>query len=346
MLGVLLHSAQVYNPERTWVIYSSHSNTLLTYLVDIVHLFRMPAFFIVSGYFCLLTIKRYGPYKFINIRLTRIIIPLLVTAITLNSLQMLILTTTGWKQFDIYSYLLTGEWVSHLWFLINLIIYFLVMFIFSLFVNRIPSYTYTKANDILNKLPIFLILLILPLIWLTIKASNKIGAPIYLDILGIINIYELLFYFPFFLFGMWLRSNPDQLKKFSKINIFMSFFVICASLFAASKIDPQAGLLQTTTKEYLHTTSIWFSASICFYIFSNYANMESKLFMFLSDASYSVYLFHHIIVITIALILTKLSTDALTGFSILIILTTSLSIAIHKYIISRYKPLSFAFNGK
>lgn len=346
MLGVLLHSAQVYNPERTWVIYSNTSNVILTYLVHIIHLFRMPAFFIVSGYFCLLTIKRYGPYRFINIRLTRILIPFIVTALTLNTLQILILTSTGWKQFDLNNYLLTGEWVSHLWFLINLIVYFSLIFIFTLISEKIPSFTYTKANHLLNKTPVFLTLMTLPLVWLTIKASSKIGIPIYMDILGIIDVYELLFYFPFFLFGMWLRAHPGQLRKFSQLNIFVSLIIITIFLFISGKIDPKAGLLQTIAKEYLHTTSIWFSASVCFYIFSNYANLQSKIFMFFSDASYTVYLFHHIIVISIALILTKTNTDALTGFIILITLTTLLSVLIHKFIISRYKYFSYAFNGK
>lgn len=114
MLGVVLHSSQVFNVEQSWVIYSDNTATFAEYLVEFIAAFRMPAFFVVAGYFCVLSIKKYAPGTFIKFRLTRIVIPLIITAITLNSLQVIILTYAGWHQFDLGKYLLEGGWVSHL----------------------------------------------------------------------------------------------------------------------------------------------------------------------------------------------------------------------------------------
>ena len=75
MLGVVLHSAQVFNPEQSWVIYSNNTDSIMTYIVNIIAIFRMPAFFVVSGYFCFLTLKKYQVRKFLNVRLKRLVIP-------------------------------------------------------------------------------------------------------------------------------------------------------------------------------------------------------------------------------------------------------------------------------
>ena len=49
MLGVVLHSAQVFNPREEWLFYSQKSTEFAPILIDTIHLFRMPAFFIVSA---------------------------------------------------------------------------------------------------------------------------------------------------------------------------------------------------------------------------------------------------------------------------------------------------------
>ena len=129
----------------------------------------MPAFFIVSGYFCLLTIKRYGPQKFFNVRIKRIVIPLVTTAITLNTIQILILNYTGWKNIDFETYVLTGGWISHLWFLVNLIVYFSIAFLCAKYFSQQFSKINKLITRIFQKTPFYLIIFGLPLIWLAIK---------------------------------------------------------------------------------------------------------------------------------------------------------------------------------
>src|SRR5688572_24940770 len=90
-LGVVLHSAQVINPDYTWLIHSPQTSAVVAPLVSLIHLFRMPAFYIVSGFFAYITVKRYPPSQFLKLRTEKILIPFVVTAITLNSFQAWIL---------------------------------------------------------------------------------------------------------------------------------------------------------------------------------------------------------------------------------------------------------------
>ena len=113
ILGVVLHSAQIFNPSQSWVLYSENNNPFFYFLVNTISTFRMPAFFIVSGYFCFLTLKKYKVRRFLTLRLKRIIVPFAFTAIILNTLQSLLLEWSGWQQFEYPDYLLKGEFVSH-----------------------------------------------------------------------------------------------------------------------------------------------------------------------------------------------------------------------------------------
>lgn len=61
ILGVVLHSALIFRPQRSWVIFSNHTHEIANLIVLAIHSFRMPAFFIISGYFCIVTVKRYKP---------------------------------------------------------------------------------------------------------------------------------------------------------------------------------------------------------------------------------------------------------------------------------------------
>jgi len=80
-LGVLLHTANIYQPgilarldvEEHW-LFGALSNA--------IHVFRMPAFFWVAGYFCAMTLARSGPSGLLESRLPRLIVPLLTTLLT------------------------------------------------------------------------------------------------------------------------------------------------------------------------------------------------------------------------------------------------------------------------
>ena len=58
MLGVVIHSFQVYNPRQSWVIYSNDSTVVAYWVVKVLITFRMPAFFMISGFFALITINK------------------------------------------------------------------------------------------------------------------------------------------------------------------------------------------------------------------------------------------------------------------------------------------------
>ena len=342
MLGVVLHSAQVFNPENTWHINSQQSFEFSAYLVHSIHVFRMPAFFIISGYFCLLTISRYGPEKFLNIRLKRILIPLITTAVIINSIQALILNTSGWNSFNLYEYLRDGLWVSHLWFLNNLVVYFIAAYFVAIYLRK----PLKSANQLSTKIPFAIIMALLPLPWILIKIVSHFGFPLYAEFFGVIKIYNIFIYAPYFIFGVWLRGNETLLQRFSNINPVFSILVIALSYYIKTDLSASQSNLQLTFHEYFDVLGIWFSTSLCFNLFMRFTNKYSKTFFFLSDASYSVFLFHQVFVIGFGILLIQANIGGPFGLILLISMTTAVTFFIHHYIVSKFSLMRYLFNGK
>lgn len=346
MLGVVLHSSRVFEAKQEWIIYSQNTSIIANDIGPSIHIFRMPAFFIVAGFFCVLTISKYKPQKFLAIRLKRIIIPLVVTAITLNSLQTAILIDTGFLKLDLGEYIFLGGWVSHLWFLNNLIIYFLLAASLATFLSWPTGIVGKFLDRLFSTVPIVLIIFMMPIASIMILGLNKVGFPLYDDIFGVFRVNIILKYLPYFAFGAVLGGNKELLFKFSTINPIFALFVIIGSNLTIKSLSFQNEMIQKGIIVYFEILITWFTVSLCFYIFYRFFNTQSKKWQFLSDASYTVYLFHHVIVIGIGYLLMHLEIHPLVNVLILILLTLSITLCIHKYFILKSRYARFLFNGK
>ena len=346
MLGVVLHSSQVFSTDGNWLISSKLTASIANELVIFIHIFRMPAFFVVSGFFCYFTLKRYGASDFLRIRLKRIIIPLLVTALTFNSLQTWILIEYAGLEFSAQNYLFQGGWVSHLWFLINLSIYFMLAFVLTSLLIKPTTALFNKLEYILLSEPMLTWVFILPMFSVLIKAANKWGLPVYSNAFGFIDVYCLLCYAPFFFMGCLLASNQELLKRFSSVGLFTSAFIAVSAVFFYELYEMYSGVFYEVARTYMETLAMWSSTVLCFGLFMRFANRVSFLFSWLADASYSVYLFHHLLVIIFGLILISLGIGGNSGLLLLILIVAASAGLMHQFVVKQVPAISLLFNGK
>jgi glucan biosynthesis protein C len=79
LLGVLLHSALSFTPGAIeWPVTDAHSSRFLDGLVFWIHLFRMPLFFFLAGWFGARTLDARGPRGYTVARIRRVVAPLVV----------------------------------------------------------------------------------------------------------------------------------------------------------------------------------------------------------------------------------------------------------------------------
>lgn len=346
MLGIVLHAAVIFS-DGSWLLNPNQTSSNYNALIDFIHLFRMPAFFIVSGFFCHMTLTRYGSRLFLKIRTPRIIIPLVITAISLNSMQNWFLQDYRQTSVILFSleYWFQGAWLSHLWFLVSLIYYFVitavVCFIFKPIINKILS---ISALIYLKSGWFSLALLTLVTLILT-KASYLINSMIPEGNFDWVLI-DSIGYSAFFIFGFMAGSDRAVLERFTS---FSATTLILTSLFIITgyySLDHLQGSALNTVSLLTSLLTSWLLCNICFLLFKKLTNKSSKVFLYFSEASYSIYLFHHILVIVYATYLLQLNLPFWLTYILLTTMTFISTVIIHHYIIRNIPILKFLFNGK
>jgi glucan biosynthesis protein C len=346
MLGVVVHSAYVFTTSQSWLIFDQDTTPFADHLIAAIQLFRLPAFFVVSGFFCVLTLARYKVRKFSQVRLKRIAVPLLATAITFNSMQAYFLHKTGFRPFDTTDYFLNGGWVSHLWFLVNLIVYFAIAALLAWLLERPTAKLGSQLGNLFDSAPITLVVAALPLSAIAVLATNSLGFPLYSDVYGVLHTHSLLIHAPFFIFGAILATRPKLLYRFATIPLVVSVSLVAVSLIVGEFVDPQSGLVFDIVTAYFRYLSIWFSIAICFYVFHACFNSDTRTWRFLSDASYTVYLFHHLLVVVVGYAVIQLDLRPLPGLLLLVTIVGIVAILMHKVIVLRVPMLRLLYNGK
>ncbi len=123
LLGVVLHAA-LFLVTKDWPVVAKEISPDLPYddIVLAIHGFRMPVFFLLSGFFTALLWQRRGTHALIMHRLKHVGLPLLIGVFTIVPLQSLwwIFTHDGEVDFAgvVWTVLLGCSWsLHHLWFL-------------------------------------------------------------------------------------------------------------------------------------------------------------------------------------------------------------------------------------
>ena len=135
-LGITLHAAifVLPSPEFRWPIHDAAASGDLTYklVISAIHGFRMPIFFLMSGFFSALLWQRRGMSAFLEQRLKRVGVPLLVGCFTLIPATVWLLKLIA-DQRNMYTeiydqltvlvtpFIFIGQ-MGHLWFLWYLLI--------------------------------------------------------------------------------------------------------------------------------------------------------------------------------------------------------------------------------
>ena len=147
LLGLVFHVAWFFLPHDLWQPISDSQGSIgFLYFFSWVHQFRMQVFILIAGFFSCLLIRKRGNLPFVQNRFVRIVIPFVLSMLTLWPLIMfqylrggLIsgriisdepLTTQYWNTLSTVDWL--KEWPAHLWFLECLILMYAISFCLKL----------------------------------------------------------------------------------------------------------------------------------------------------------------------------------------------------------------------
>ena len=91
LLGIVLHASLSFFPSN-WMVTDTRQNDIFGIVFSAIHGFRMPLFFVISGYFSAMLLHRRGRGALIKHRFLRVFLPLIVGLFTIVPLMMVIST--------------------------------------------------------------------------------------------------------------------------------------------------------------------------------------------------------------------------------------------------------------
>ncbi|RZA31879.1 MAG: hypothetical protein EOP92_28910 [Lysobacteraceae bacterium] len=351
LLGVVLHAAYPYGQSADWLVRDSHRSALMDGLIDSIHFFRMPAFFVIAGCFSLMLLWRQGSAGgFLRERSRRIGVPLLATLLSFNLVQTWLLAGRP----SLHSILLSAqvlgeEWTSgrvmgHLWFLVYLLVFCAGVAVLARPLARLSASRFPARLAGNRGFP--LLLAVATGSGLGMVSIAYLAGPWFNhEYWGVLNPPELISYLPYFGIGLLLGMEESLLLRFSSPGLGMGLLGL-ASLAAMSLSAEGAGLLVKSVHVLATSLSTWAVLRFLFAAFRRWAGAPSRLFRYLSDASYSVYLMHHLFVVALATALLGLDWAPAWKFLLTCSLALGCCLAIHHFLVLRHPLLALLFNGK
>ncbi|MBN9518390.1 acyltransferase family protein [bacterium] len=327
LYGVFLHGALPYTTQGGWLLADAGRHPVFDLIVYANNQFRMPAFFLIGGFFSWSALRSKGAGSHVRERLIRIAIPLVVTALVINLSQSWILSTLGVVRFP--AHYVGGGWNAHLWFLVDLLIYCLAVAAVWPVVQHWNLRGWLRLDGWrVYLLPLFSMACLK--LGYCLVPSRRMGG---------IDLWEVFQYAPFFLAGMvWARSLACGHSLVGLANL-------CV-LLGLGVVGELSDSLPHVADVYASAALRWSTAFLCIVAFQRFANFESKLVKTISASSYTVYLFHHIIVVLVAGALLSVTLPPALKFLIVVASAFAGGFLIHSYAIRRVRFLEFLFNGK
>lgn len=331
ILGVFYHAAAIYG-GNWWYVSSGDMNLFLRAGTEILHTFRMPVFFIVSGFFTALLLTKNFHEKFLLLRLKRLIIPMLFCGFTVNFFMNGLATNREIPN-NFNDYVWHGYWLGHLWFLGSLIIYTTLTFYLKKILDK-----YQPKNNVDYFLALLIFLFFYTLFIYLIDLPQNLHSIRYF----FISVGVTIQYLPLFLIGYFLFNSKVFMESFLNYK----FNLIALSIFAILFFS-----LKNTWVE--KNVAVWMAIKyICFYAasgivvhtFSIFLNKENKIIHSISKASYTIYLLHQPLLVALFHVMPE-KLNAIISFLLISFTTLFLSYFFHTLLVSRIPILELLFNG-
>lgn len=353
LLGIPFHISLIYS-SHSWHVNSAEPSWWLTLFNDFIHSFRMQVFFVISGYFSYMLYLRYPMKKWWQIRVERVGIPLL-TAIPLLTLPQFIMLqyvkgkADSWSDLSRYDKYNTLAWelVSHLWFLLVLVVLTtLGLAVFS-WIKRRQQASITAFFDNVTMGKLTLLFLGLGLFYAALRRTLFIFFPHTLSD-GLFNfvVMQTLFYLPFFILGAQAFVNA----RLKTLFITPSPWCVAGALlgFVAYRVNQHFGsgdawMYET---EYVITMVLGLlMVNVVFSLGHRLLNFQSSRVTYFVNASLFIYLVHHPLTLLYgAWIAPAIGSNAL-GFITGLVFVIGVAVILYELHL-RVPLLRFLFSGK
>ncbi len=353
-LGILFHAAIVYAPKIGYAIQAKERADVFGYFCYYIHSFRMPLFYLISGYFSALVWQKKGMGNYMLGRIQRILIPMVLGLVFLAPIQYFLVVKIhhpNLSYFQFYPNFFSMDYFahSHIWFLVDLTLFSILFFLFpKLWIEKIAGLFPKNENFC------FLGYVILT-VSLTILGHSFF--PRGDDVYGIDKL-TFIYQFGFFLvgilsfYGKTIFEVIERGSTIASLNWLLAGFVVFLSFYQLEISDPlwMPYFTYGIEKRGLHILLWCLSPFIWtkFFVlaFERYINVSNSFTVYLVDSSLPIYLLHHPISLLIAYYFREWDANVYLKFLLHTMIVFSSSFLIYDTLIKNTTILRKAFGLK
>ena len=335
LMGIIYHSSLIYIIDSQWHISHPQKSQIFNILSEFIHYFRMNAFYIIAGFFFVLVIEKYETKKILTERIVKLFIPLLVIGFSINNYFNGVHPEYAamWS----FEYIFYGQWVHHLWFIGNLIFYY----IFAIFF--VGNFTTAKVRAHSLKIIVFFALAVTPTLWILL---TWLGMKISPTRVLFLSFETALGYFPYFVLGMYFWGQRDRcFAAMTPSNAMIISMVSLVLIVIMQTVD----LKSISWILYLFVNGLTGGVlSIAMIMWLNcIGNKANKLVGKLTDSSYSIYLLHDpLIVFIYVTFLAAIELNIFLSYALLCSAVFIVTYFSHFFLIKKSIVLMLLINGK
>ncbi|MFF2321663.1 glucans biosynthesis protein MdoC [Agrobacterium sp. NPDC058088] len=359
LLGIPYHASLLYSHALPWDIKDFETSPFLSALGAALVTFRMPAFFLVAGYFSTMVIGKKGRVRWLKQRFLRLGVPFIVAVLLLGPLQLFLLQLAGVAKGDIPADSLleslpgllhpSEQWIMHLWFLPALIAYSVLLAVLLFLAEHAP---FTHVRDWFDRLQqrhstlFFATLCTLPVLWeLMVYGASLLAAS---SGNRLFLLYERASdpyarYLPFFLIGALLHRNRALFQQFRQTGL-LTGIVAAGAISTAVTLRLKHPFSTSALLVLVSAIAAVAASRLLIDLACRHFDRPSPLAKRMTDASFTIYLVHHPLIYTFGILFILIALPPILEFAIIVAATTATAYMLHQ--VMRRSPLAlFLFNG-
>jgi len=334
ILGLVIHTAITYGVVdygRSWSLKDAESTSLsMDWIVSFIHVFRMPLFFVVAGFFAALLFYKRGAKKMIKNRLDRILYPFLVfvfilwptivfsfaysKAVFAGSENPLEIALSSFQDLTVF---VPGR-TFHLWFLYYLLMITIVSFAIGLLLKKTPKFSKNilRVFDPIVQYPFLKLFVFSALTFLMLYIMNDKWVATSTSFIP--DFKTFTFYSFFYIFGWILYKSKqplEQLKQYDWVFTILGLGLFTIKFFFSSSLGDELTMA-------INSILVWLFSFGITGLFIRYGSNHSHLMRYVSDSSYWLYLLHLPLTAIIPGLIAEWKIPALGKFLIVLSLTS------------------------
>ncbi|HSC67725.1 MAG TPA: acyltransferase family protein [Cellvibrio sp.] len=356
--GVFFHAMLAYSPalNKLWLTADRQQSAVMDVIGWFPHLFRMPLFFVIAGFFTAYLASKRGMGGMLINRAKRILLPLVIfLPLCLWAIIASLMSVIATVEHKSPVMLMIVQAMAtpgappppfstmHLWFLYNLMFFYILTWVLS-YINWSRLYNLFGAIKPVQFVLIFPLLLVPGLL----LVASPFPAPEQL----LPQLWSFGFFGLFFAAGYWIFRMPHFIDSFQWYGLpllvasLILYAVYCVFIpkeftFPPAPLEFPKNIILKLCEAYI---SVWMTL-VCLVAGKRYLNSHNRVMRFFSDSSYWIYIVHLPVLLAVQYQLMDKEWSLLTKYSLSVGITLLFGVVTYVLFV-RWTPIGWMLNGR